>query len=208
MLTGAVLNYVLHDVSMSRSDAGAAAARPLRAGTRRAACRTCTATTGRAERLAALGVTPGAQIRVLQTFPGVVFECDQTDMAVEPAVAAAILVDTTTIRRLLPAALRFCARQVRLRLRTATSLRPELACVRGVQTGAGDAARLDRAASKDPAAGAVRGGHGVSGVAAAPEVEADSARASQPAMARRARVGGGTPHGTGLAPEIRQRGER
>ncbi len=49
----------------------------------------------RAERLAALGVTPGARIRVLQTFPGVIFECDLTHIAVEPDVAAAILVDTT-----------------------------------------------------------------------------------------------------------------
>lgn len=49
--------------------------------------------TRRAERLAALGVTPGASIRVLQTFPGIVFECDQTEMAVEREVARAILVD-------------------------------------------------------------------------------------------------------------------
>jgi Fe2+ transport system protein FeoA len=49
--------------------------------------------TGRAERLAALGVTPGAAIRVLQTFPGIVFECDQTEMAVERAVARSILID-------------------------------------------------------------------------------------------------------------------
>jgi len=48
--------------------------------------------TGRAERLAALGVTPGAAIKVLQTFPGIVFECDQTEMAVERAVAESILV--------------------------------------------------------------------------------------------------------------------
>ncbi|HXW08288.1 MAG TPA: FeoA family protein [Vicinamibacterales bacterium] len=46
--------------------------------------------TGRVERLAALGVSPGAEIRVLQTFPGIVFECDQTELAVERAVAAAI----------------------------------------------------------------------------------------------------------------------
>ena len=51
--------------------------------------------TGRAERLAALGVSPGATIRVLQTFPGIVFECDQTEMAVERAVARAIFVDVT-----------------------------------------------------------------------------------------------------------------
>lgn len=48
--------------------------------------------TGRADRLAALGVTPGARIRVLQTFPGIVFECDQTELAVERAVARVILV--------------------------------------------------------------------------------------------------------------------
>jgi Fe2+ transport system protein FeoA len=49
--------------------------------------------TGRAERLAALGVTAGAAITVLQTFPGIVFECDQTEVAVERAVARAILID-------------------------------------------------------------------------------------------------------------------
>ena len=49
--------------------------------------------TGRAERLAALGVTAGAVVRVLQVFPGIVFECDQTELAVERAVARAILVE-------------------------------------------------------------------------------------------------------------------
>jgi DtxR family Mn-dependent transcriptional regulator len=49
--------------------------------------------TGRADRLAALGVTPGAPIRVLQTFPGIVFECDQTEVAVERTVARAILIE-------------------------------------------------------------------------------------------------------------------
>jgi Fe2+ transport system protein FeoA len=48
--------------------------------------------TGRVERLAALGVSAGADIHVLQTFPGVVFECDQTELAVERAVASAIWV--------------------------------------------------------------------------------------------------------------------
>ncbi|MCX6552422.1 MAG: FeoA family protein [Acidobacteria bacterium] len=46
----------------------------------------------RADRLMALGVTPGASIHVLQQFPSVVFMCDQTELAVEPAVADAILV--------------------------------------------------------------------------------------------------------------------
>ena len=47
---------------------------------------------GRADRLLALGVTPGASVTVLQTFPGVVFLCDQTELAVERGVADVILV--------------------------------------------------------------------------------------------------------------------
>jgi Fe2+ transport system protein FeoA len=46
----------------------------------------------RADRLVALGVTTGAPVTVLQTFPGVVFLCDQTELAVERAVADTILV--------------------------------------------------------------------------------------------------------------------
>jgi Fe2+ transport system protein FeoA len=46
----------------------------------------------RASRLRALGVTPGARVTVLQRFPGFVFRCDETELAVEPAVAHAILV--------------------------------------------------------------------------------------------------------------------
>lgn len=51
--------------------------------------------TGRADRLAALGVTPGARVRVLQTFPGIVFQCDETEIAVERDVARAVLVELT-----------------------------------------------------------------------------------------------------------------
>jgi DtxR family Mn-dependent transcriptional regulator len=47
----------------------------------------------RADRLTALGVTPGSPITVLQRFPSVVFMCDHTELAVEPAVADAIFVD-------------------------------------------------------------------------------------------------------------------
>jgi Fe2+ transport system protein FeoA len=47
---------------------------------------------GRADRLAALGVTPGAHVTVLQTFPGIVFECDQTELAVERTVARVIMI--------------------------------------------------------------------------------------------------------------------
>lgn len=48
----------------------------------------------RVDRLVALGVTSGAPITVLQTFPGIVFLCDQTELAVERAVADTILVKT------------------------------------------------------------------------------------------------------------------
>jgi DtxR family transcriptional regulator, Mn-dependent transcriptional regulator len=64
----------------------------LNPGTRGRVVRVARDLTGRAERLATLGVTPGASIRVLQTFPGIVFECDQTEMAVERAVARSIFV--------------------------------------------------------------------------------------------------------------------
>lgn len=46
----------------------------------------------RIDRLVALGVTSGAPVTVLQTFPGIVFLCDQTELAVERAVADTILV--------------------------------------------------------------------------------------------------------------------
>ena len=47
---------------------------------------------GRSDRLLALGVTPGARIEVLQTFPGLVFRCDQTELAIERAVGSAVIV--------------------------------------------------------------------------------------------------------------------
>ena len=50
----------------------------------------------RADRLRALGVTKGAAILVLQMFPGVVFQCDQTELAIERAVASAILVELSS----------------------------------------------------------------------------------------------------------------
>jgi Fe2+ transport system protein FeoA len=39
-----------------------------------------------------MGVTPGARVTMLQRFPGIVFQCDQTELAVERAVADAILI--------------------------------------------------------------------------------------------------------------------
>ena len=65
----------------------------LRPGTRGRVARVLRDLTGRTERLAALGVTRGATVRVLQTFPGIVFECDQTELAVERGVARSILVE-------------------------------------------------------------------------------------------------------------------
>jgi DtxR family Mn-dependent transcriptional regulator len=47
---------------------------------------------GRSDRLLALGVTPGARVTLLQRFPGVVFLCDQTELAVERNVADAVIV--------------------------------------------------------------------------------------------------------------------
>ena len=52
----------------------------------------CDGLGGRLERLLALGITPGAVVTMMQRFPGVVFLCDQTELAVERAVADAILV--------------------------------------------------------------------------------------------------------------------
>jgi Fe2+ transport system protein FeoA len=62
-------------------------------GTRGRVSRITRDLTGRGDRLAALGITVGAAITVLQTFPGIVFECDQTEVAVERAVAHAIFID-------------------------------------------------------------------------------------------------------------------
>jgi len=76
---------------MSRSDLQPLSTLPP--GTRGRIVRVMRDLTARAERLAAFGVSPGANILVLQTFPGIVFECDQTELAVERLVAHAILVD-------------------------------------------------------------------------------------------------------------------
>lgn len=65
----------------------------LAPGTRGTVVRVARDLTSRAERLAALGVSVGAQVTVLQTFPGIVFECDQTELAIERLVARAIWVE-------------------------------------------------------------------------------------------------------------------
>jgi Fe2+ transport system protein FeoA len=65
----------------------------LAPGTRGRVARLARDLTPRADRLAAMGVSPGATVTVLQTFPGIVFECDQTELAVERLVARSILVE-------------------------------------------------------------------------------------------------------------------
>lgn len=64
----------------------------LRPGARGHVVRVKRDLTPRAERLTALGVGPGARITVLQTFPGIVIECDQTELAIERVVGSAIWV--------------------------------------------------------------------------------------------------------------------
>jgi len=79
---------------MSRSDAPRLhALSALRPGARGRIARVTRDLTGRTERLAAVGVSAGATVRLLQTFPGIVFECDQTELAVERVVARSILVE-------------------------------------------------------------------------------------------------------------------
>ena len=78
-----LLTFTSKPVPLSSLPVGAHALVARRVATRDAA---------RVERLLALGVTAGAVVTMLQTFPGVVFFCDQTELAVERAVADAILV--------------------------------------------------------------------------------------------------------------------
>jgi Fe2+ transport system protein FeoA len=77
---------------MSPSEEGLHRLSSLDPGSRGVVVRVSGRHPSRADRLAALGVTPGASIRVLQRFPAVVFQCDQTELVVEPAVARAIMV--------------------------------------------------------------------------------------------------------------------
>jgi len=80
------------DCSMSRFEEAARPLSGLAPGTRGTVVRVASQAAGGADRLAALGVTPGAAIVVLQRFPGIVFGCDQTELAVERSVARGIYV--------------------------------------------------------------------------------------------------------------------
>ena len=76
------------------SSDGARPLSSLREGTHATIVEVRAADSGANDRLLALGVTPGAPVIVMQTFPGVVFLCDQTELAVERGVADAIFVRT------------------------------------------------------------------------------------------------------------------
>ena len=77
---------------MSRSEPKVRRLSAMEAGTRGRVRSVLRDNRGRADRLEALGVSAGAPVTVLQRFPCVVFLCDQTELAVEPAVARAIIV--------------------------------------------------------------------------------------------------------------------
>jgi Fe2+ transport system protein FeoA len=50
------------------------------------------ASAARVDRLAALGIVPGVELRVQQTRPVVVVECDETVLALEREIAAEVVV--------------------------------------------------------------------------------------------------------------------
>jgi DtxR family Mn-dependent transcriptional regulator len=79
-------------VRLAFSSEGVRSLSSLEEGNRGVVVEVCADAGGRADRLLALGVTPGARIDVLQTFPGIVFLCDQTELAIERGVGDAILV--------------------------------------------------------------------------------------------------------------------
>ena len=70
----------------------------LRPGSRGVVFEVRAGNAGRTDRLLGLGVTPGARVTVLQTFPGIVFLCDQTELAVERGVAESIIVHCEELR--------------------------------------------------------------------------------------------------------------
>jgi Fe2+ transport system protein FeoA len=82
----------MSSICLAFSSSGLRALSSLKEGERAVVAEVRAHPTGRADRLLALGVTPGASIAMLQTFPGLVFLCDQTELAVERGVAEAILV--------------------------------------------------------------------------------------------------------------------
>ena len=88
----------MSSVRLAFSSDGPRALSTLEAGQRGVVAGVSAHRGGRTDRLHAFGVTPGASVTVLQTFPGIVFLCDQTELAVERGVADAILVRVQEIR--------------------------------------------------------------------------------------------------------------
>ena len=82
----------MSSITLAFSSNGARPLSELREGTRGVVVEVRESADGRAERLLALGVTPGARVTMLQTFPGIVFLCDQTELAVERIVAGSIVI--------------------------------------------------------------------------------------------------------------------
>ena len=82
----------MSSITLAFSSSGLKALSALPEGTRAVVVEVHPSRDGRADRLLALGVTPGAHVTVLQTFPGIVFMCDQTELAVERDVAHSVFV--------------------------------------------------------------------------------------------------------------------
>jgi DtxR family transcriptional regulator, Mn-dependent transcriptional regulator len=88
----------MSSITLAFSSNGMLSLAEMRAGMRGTVADVRAADGGRVDRLLALGVTPGARVFVLQTFPGIVFLCDQTELAVERAVAESIIVRCEEMR--------------------------------------------------------------------------------------------------------------
>jgi Fe2+ transport system protein FeoA len=82
----------MSSITLAFSSNGPVPLSELRPGLRGVVLEVRASESGRADRLLSLGVTPGARVAVLQTFPGIVFLCDQTELAVERGVAESIIV--------------------------------------------------------------------------------------------------------------------
>ena len=82
----------MSSITLAFSSNGPVRLSELRPGLRGVVLEVRASESGRADRLLSLGVTPGARVGVLQTFPGIVFLCDQTELVVERGVAESIIV--------------------------------------------------------------------------------------------------------------------
>lgn len=82
----------MSSITLAFSSDGVAPLSQLPAGARGVVVDVLGSMSERSDRLMALGVTPGARVHVLQRFPGIVFKCDETELAIERRVAAAVIV--------------------------------------------------------------------------------------------------------------------